>query len=80
MSNNEKIMESILAHLKKLILLTENGDEEQIEKLVNNACEVSNQLIKIKNREYNTEESDPEYEEDEDSDDENEDYEEIEEE
>lgn len=78
MSNNEKIMESILAHLKKLILLTENGDEEQIEKLVNNACEVSNQLIKIKNRECNTEESDPEYEEYEDSDDEE--YEENEEE
>ena len=52
MSNNEKLMDCILTHLKKLIILTENGDEEQLEKLVQMACEVSNQLIRIENREY----------------------------
>jgi hypothetical protein len=78
MSNNENLMESILAHLTKLILLTENGDEDSIKKLVNMACEVSNQIIKIENREYNYEESDQEDESDEDSEDDE--YEEIEEE
>jgi hypothetical protein len=47
MNNNKNLMESILTHLRKLIILTENGDEDQIQKLVNSACEVSNQLIRI---------------------------------
>lgn len=64
MSNNKNLMESILAHLRKLIMLTENGDEEKLEKLVNMANEVSNQIIRIENGElvnstaYDSEESD----------------------
>ena len=76
MSNNQGVMESILIHLRKLILGTENGDEEQLKKLVNMACEVSNQIIKIENREY----KDIETCDDEDADEESdnpEDYEEV---
>ena len=51
--NNGNLMESILAHLRKLILLTELGDEEKLNKLVNMSCEVSNQLIRIENGELN---------------------------
>ena len=50
--NNKKLMESILAHLRKLILLTEPGDEDKLKTLVNMACEVSNQLIRVENGEY----------------------------
>lgn len=80
MSNNEKLMDCILAHLKKLIILTENGDEEQLEKLVQMACEVSNQLIRIENREYNNElsyinESDDEDESEDEDDEDDEDIE-----
>lgn len=67
MNNNEKLMDAVLVHLKKLIILTENGEEEELEKLVNMACKVSNQLIKIENRELNNEEV---IESDEESDDE----------
>lgn len=53
MSNNESLMESILTQIRKLILLTEPGEEEKLEKLVNMACEVSNQIVRIENGECN---------------------------
>jgi hypothetical protein len=71
-------MESILTHLRKLILLTENGEEEPLAKLINMSCEVSNQLIRIENGELNNDESDVEEEISDDED--NEETEEIEEE
>lgn len=77
MSNNKCLMESILTHLRKLILLTENGEEETLAKLVNMSCEVSNQLIRIENGELNNDESDVEEMSD---DEDNEETEEIEEE
>ena len=52
MSNNKNLMEAILARLKSLIVMMEPDETEQLEKLVNMACEVSNQLVRIENREY----------------------------
>ena len=68
-------MDAILVHLKKLIILTENGEEEQLEKLVNMACVVSNQLIKIENKELYTEDEIAESEEESDDEDNDDDYE-----
>lgn len=56
MSNNKCLMESILTHLRKLILLTESGEEDTLGKLVNMSCEVSNQIIRIEKGELNDEE------------------------
>lgn len=74
MNNNEDLMNSILVHLRKLILLTSNGEEDQIQKLVNSACEVSNQLIRIEKKacvgeEYDESEDSDEYSEEETDDD-----------
>lgn len=51
-SNNRVIMESILAHLRKLILMTELGEEDKLKDLTNMACEVSNTISRIENGEY----------------------------
>ena len=45
MTKNQECLEAILGHLTKLILLTENGDIEELEKLTNVACTVSAQLL-----------------------------------
>lgn len=74
MSNNKNLMEAILAKIKSFILMMEPGEVEQLERLVNMACEVSNQLIRIENGELNNEES-----ENEESDESDEEYEETEE-
>lgn len=58
MSNNKCLMEAILAQLKKLIILTESGEEESLAKLVNMSIDVSNQLIRIENGEFINRESD----------------------
>ena len=63
-------MESVLAHLRKLITLTENGEEDQLVKLVNMAVEVSNQIVRIENGELvNRSDDDAEEEPGDDADD-----------
>ena len=77
MSNNKNLMEAVLARLKTLIVMMEPGEVDELEKLVNMACDVSNQLIRIENGELNNVASDDEDDSDEED---NEDFEEIEEE
>lgn len=45
MTKNQECLESILGHLTKMILLTENGDEKGLEKLINMSTSVSAQLL-----------------------------------
>lgn len=45
MTKNQENLEAILGHLTKLILLTENGEEKGLERLVNMATSVSAQLL-----------------------------------
>lgn len=66
-------MEAILAKIKSFILMMEPGETEEMCKLVNMACEVSNQLIRIEKGKLINGESDAEDESD------DEDFEEIEE-
>ena len=76
MSNNKNLMEAVLARLKTLIVIMEPGEVDELEKLVNMACDVSNQLIRIENGELNNITSDDEDDSDEED---NEDFDEIEE-
>ena len=80
MSNNKHLMEAILARLKSLIVMMEPGETEQLEKLVNMACEVSNQLIRIENGELINRESEDESEDEENNDEDDEEIEEDEQE
>lgn len=49
MTKNQECLEAILGHLTKLILLTENGDIDELERLTNIACTVSAQLLAAEN-------------------------------
>lgn len=77
MSNNRNLMEAILAKIKSLILMMEPGEVDELNRLVNMACEVSNQLVRIENGECINNVSDYD---DESDDEDNEETEEIEEE
>ena len=59
-------MEAILARIKSLIVMMEPGETEEMGKLVNMACEVSNQLVRIENGEYINSASDQDDESDDD--------------
>lgn len=45
MDVNKKIMESILAYVRKLVLITD--DIEELKQLIEMACKVSDQIIEI---------------------------------
>ena len=74
MTENQNIMQSILLHIRKNIILSGLDNLEDMKELVDMACKVSTQIAKIDHEEYEFSEEDFEDDEEveEESDDESE--------
>lgn len=75
MTENQNIMQSILLHIRKNIILSGLDNLEDMKELVEMACKVSTQISKIEHEEYEFSEDDfgEDIEEDNESEEESED-------